>query len=941
MKNYAAGKTLLIKVFVIASMLYSINCHGSSYSGDFTWYLAEGSTNGFYTWILVQNPNDSDAVVRLTYMDEDGNTKSEDVTVSAHSRFTRLVNSVSGMDGKNGVSTKVQSLNNVGIICERAMYWNVSVPSGDEGCATVQWAGGHCSTGVTSTSDAWYLAEGSTDGFETWILVQNPNDSDASVRLTYMDEGGNTKSEDVTVLSHSRFTRLVNSVSEMDGKNGVSTKVQSLNNVGIICERAMYWNVSVPSGDEGCATVQWAGGHCSTGVTSTSDIWYLAEGSTRGFYTWILVQNPNNSDALVRLTYMDEDGNTKSEDVTVYSQSRFTRLINDIPEMDEKYGVSTKVQSLNNVGIICERAMYWNVSVPCGEEGQNVQWAGGHCSTGVTSTSDIWCLAEGSTRGFYTWILIQNPNDSDASVRLTYMDEDGNTKSEDVMVYSRSRFTRLINDIPEMDEKYGVSTEVRSLNNVGIIAERSVYWDVIEGEGWADGTCSSGCTRKPKIITCLGDSVTEGYPYINTEDTYPAKLQVLFDNAYGNGTYKIVNHGVSGYRTDQILSDMQDLNWMDEDPYIVLVMSGGNDLAQEILPDLSNVTTVISQTEGEVQQIINLVKEHVNPDNSVPYVVVSTFIPNLLAGPGGTAIVNLYNNKLESDLSGMDLLITTNWDDFYDAAGGHAYSYLMSDSVHPNEAGYEIMADNWYNDILPMIFLKNFNPINFPEPSGIVYHGGRDTLFVVSDEGWLCEVTKDGELIKNEFIRHADFEGVTYNPATGLLYLAVEGEEKILEVNPDSFSVLREYTINRTFEGETVLATGGQGIEAITFVPDPGHPEGGTFFVANQNFTLDDPDDLSAIFEIYVPLISSQESAEVDILQYFSIGVVDMSGLYYNSSNTHLYVISDTENMMYEITKLGVVVNSFSLIGNDQEGITFDDENFMYIAQDSGGVIKK
>ena len=56
---------------------------------------------------------------------------------------------------------------------------------------------------------------------------------------------------------------------------------------------------------------------------------------------------------------MDEDGNTFQEAVTVSAQRRFTRKINDITEMNNKGGVSTRVESTNEVGIIAERSMYW------------------------------------------------------------------------------------------------------------------------------------------------------------------------------------------------------------------------------------------------------------------------------------------------------------------------------------------------------------------------------------------------------------------------------------------------------------------------------------------------------------------------------------------------------------------------------------------------------
>ena len=98
--------------------------------------------------------------------------------------------------------------------------------------------------------------------------------------------------------------------------------------------------------------------------------------------------------------------------------------------------------------------------------------------------------------------------------------------------------------------------------------------------------------------------------------------------------------------------------------------------------------------------------------------------------------------------------------------------------------------------------------VNFNEPSGIVFHPQRKTLFIVGDEGDICEIQRDGTLVKQKRLLHADFEGITCDPSTGLLYIAIEGEEKIIEVDPDDFRVLREFAVNRTFQGKWVLKAG-------------------------------------------------------------------------------------------------------------------------------------
>ena len=247
------------------------------------------------------------------------------------------------------------------------------------------------------------------------------------------------------------------------------------------------------------------------------------------------------------------------------------------------------------------------------------------------------------------------------------------------------------------------------------------------------------------------------------------------------------------------------------------------------------------------------------------------------------------------------------------------------------------------HDLLALVFphqwLGDPKEINFNEPSGICWHRARQTLFIVGDEGAIGELKTDGSLIRQEVLREAaDFEGITHDPATGLLYVVIEDEEVILEVDPETFGILREFPIPRMFQGKLLMKKGGQGIEAITFVPDPKHAEGGTFYVANQSFVLTNPEDVSALFELELPLRSRDR--EPRIKQCIMSDIIDLSGLYYDAKTGHLFVISDATNILLEYSLAWELVSSFAFPGNDQEGIAADDQGHLYIAQEYDGILK-
>jgi uncharacterized protein YjiK len=224
------------------------------------------------------------------------------------------------------------------------------------------------------------------------------------------------------------------------------------------------------------------------------------------------------------------------------------------------------------------------------------------------------------------------------------------------------------------------------------------------------------------------------------------------------------------------------------------------------------------------------------------------------------------------------------------------------------------------------------------EPSGICFHPLRGTLFVVSDEGELAEITTEGELLSRHSIP-GDLEGVTVDPKTGLVYVICEGEDKILEFDLGKKRVTRTFPVNREYKGNPDFLqkrtdSFDNGIEDIAFVADSDHPEGGTFYVSNQ---WDPP----CLFELHVPLrTSSVETAETRILRVLPFQMDDPAAMYYDAKKRILNVVSDADNILVELTLDGKLIKEYAFLGDTQEGLARDDKGYLYIAQDRGGIIK-
>lgn len=242
---------------------------------------------------------------------------------------------------------------------------------------------------------------------------------------------------------------------------------------------------------------------------------------------------------------------------------------------------------------------------------------------------------------------------------------------------------------------------------------------------------------------------------------------------------------------------------------------------------------------------------------------------------------------------------------------------------------------------LPYKWIGNIAKSRIAEPSGIAYHSARRSLFIVDDSGSIYEVQLDGTVVRSRGLKELDIEGVTVNPETGFLYAAVEDDETILELDPETLAIEREFKIERNFEGEQILRKGGMGIEAIAFVPDASHPEGGTFWVGNQSFGLKKRDEPSVVCEVNVPLRSSKTRKAVGtIIHAYRMDFIDISGLTYDAQGDVLILISDMSNLLVELKREGTILGQYLLPGDEQEGVVLDGLGYMYIAQESGEIIK-
>lgn len=224
--------------------------------------------------------------------------------------------------------------------------------------------------------------------------------------------------------------------------------------------------------------------------------------------------------------------------------------------------------------------------------------------------------------------------------------------------------------------------------------------------------------------------------------------------------------------------------------------------------------------------------------------------------------------------------------------------------------------------------------VDVPEPSGIAFDRAGGRIFVVDDGGELWVLDEDFDEI-DVFDLGGDLEGVDYLPGRDQLLIAVEGEESVLVVDPDSGEIIGSHDIPRTFQGEVFMAAGGNGIETLTAV-------GRRIFVANQSFDPTDSADGSVLAELVI-----RGDGVLEVVDIHPLPFLDVSGSLYSRPSGELFLLSDSDSRVYQLKldeldalPTGALVpkallRSFQVPGEDQEGICLI-HGELVIAQDSG-----
>ena len=206
-----------------------------------------------------------------------------------------------------------------------------------------------------------------------------------------------------------------------------------------------------------------------------------------------------------------------------------------------------------------------------------------------------------------------------------------------------------------------------------------------------------------------------------------------------------------------------------------------------------------------------------------------------------------------------------------------------------------------------------------PEASGIDYCQDSGTLVVANDEGKYYEIDTKGKILKMKNLGNHDLEGVVCLKKSYIFAV----EDRGLLIVDRKTGTKKSVALNTMLDGKRVKLTDKKrGIEGIA-------KDGNRLYLAKQSKKK--KKSLVGVFK-YSPFPPSLKSI-------IKPNVADIAGLcYYNKK---LYMVSDKKDkiLIYN-PKNKKITQKIKLPKGAWEGITFDKDGVLYLADDDGRVVK-
>jgi lysophospholipase L1-like esterase len=221
-------------------------------------------------------------------------------------------------------------------------------------------------------------------------------------------------------------------------------------------------------------------------------------------------------------------------------------------------------------------------------------------------------------------------------------------------------------------------------------------------------TCSftvtlSGSSLAAKKFDTIGDSLTEGENgrplFLDLPNSYPTKLQALFDAEYPGQGIQVINRGISGWPVERTVDELP-ADLATDRPQAVLILTGYNNLLNGCGTGPADTTACRAALETIQFGVRDCIRR--SKDFNVVYVFVSTLTPPGPVLPGaprdrriGADAVAQANNRIRQVAANEGVTLV----DPYPLFIGHESEYVDTDGLHLRPAGYQVLAETFFASI--------------------------------------------------------------------------------------------------------------------------------------------------------------------------------------------------------------------------------------------------
>lgn len=220
------------------------------------------------------------------------------------------------------------------------------------------------------------------------------------------------------------------------------------------------------------------------------------------------------------------------------------------------------------------------------------------------------------------------------------------------------------------------------------------------------------------------------------------------------------------------------------------------------------------------------------------------------------------------------------------------------------------------------------------EASGVAWDARTGQLLVVGDDGRLAELDRQGRGLTLRYLG-GNLEDLALHPPSGCLVLLSEKRAELVVLAPGSDEIARRVSLDTAALLGQPPRDRNHGFEGLAFRPGAREPGGGTFFLTHQR-------EPAMLIELaFDPHGSALTLGAESVLGRWSLAPHrDLTAAAWLPELQRLVLLSDAEDRLLVLDDEQHVVAEVSVPGRQQEGLAFDDEGGLWVADDRLGLMR-